>query len=102
MYATVDPEVKRYRATGAALRATILLGVVAGLAVVGARSPDRPQDALLCAHDPAATGTMNDAMPGVCGTAGADSPSPGAVHRVPEAAAVLDPNAPIEAQPPTF
>jgi len=109
MHAIDDTEFKRYRAIRAALGATILAGVVAGLAAIGAQAPERQHMTLNCAYEPGAAGTMNDALseiPDACAPNPATpaTPPPGAAARygVPDAAASLDPRAQPEPLPPTF
>lgn len=107
-----DPDLKRYRALRAALGATILAGLVAGLAAIGAQAPDRQHMTLNCAYDPAATGTLSDAqseIPAICATApGRSAPSAGAArpdraaYGVPDAATARFPSAEPEPLPPTF
>jgi hypothetical protein len=104
-----DPEVKRYRTMGAALSTFVVLGVVAGLAAIGAQSPDRQHLTLNCAYDPSALTTMTDAMPeipGACatGSAAREAAASRAEPRygVPDAATALDPRAEPAEQPPTF
>lgn len=109
MHAFDDPEVKRYKAMGAALSTLVVLGVVAGLAAIGAQAPDRQHMTLNCAYDPSAVTTMTDAMPeipGACAT-GPAAPEDAAVraepkYGVPDASTALDPRAEPAAQPPTF
>ncbi len=114
MQAIDDLEVKRYRTMGAIARSVILLGVLAGLAAIGAQAPERRHMTLNCAYDPAATGTMSDAaleIPGACDTAtrepsaatgAASGPATSAKYGVPDAATSLDPGAAVEPLPPTF
>lgn len=111
MHAIEDPEVKRFRSIRAAGGAVILAGVLAGLAAIGAQAPERQYMTLNCAYDPAATGTLTDAVseiPAVCApaaTATADlaaDVAPLSAHRVPDASAVDFPAAGAGHQPPTF
>ena len=112
LHAPDDPDLKRYRAIRAALGATILTGLVAGLAAIGAQSPDRQHMTLNCAYDPAATGTLSDApseIPAICATAAARSAPPAeaalpenARYGVPDAATAEFPSAEPEPLPPTF
>lgn len=107
-----DPDLRRYRAIRAALGATILAGLVAGLAAIGAQSPERQHMTLNCAYDPAATGTLSDAqpeIPAICATAPARSAPPAdgprddrAAYGVPDAATAKFPSAEPEPLPPTF
>ena len=111
MHAIEDPEVKRFRSIRAAGGAVILAGVVAGLAAIGARAPERQYMTLNCAYDPAATGTLTDAVseiPAACAPAStatatfAPDEARGGAHRVPDASAVDFPAAGADHQPPTF
>jgi hypothetical protein len=111
MHAIEDPEVNRFRTIRAAGGAVILAGLLAGLAAIGAQAPERQYMTLNCAYDPAATGTLSDAVseiPAACAPAATataavapDEERPGA-HRVPDASAVDFPAASANHQPPTF
>lgn len=112
MNAIDDPEVKRYRVIRGAVGAVVLAGFLAGLAAIGAQAPERRYVTLNCAYDPAATGTLTDAVseiPSACAPAAADEPRATAAapaqagpHGVPEASSVAFPAAGDESQPPTF
>ncbi|PWB62071.1 MAG: hypothetical protein C3F16_07285 [Betaproteobacteria bacterium] len=110
MNAIDDPEVKRYRVIRGAVGAVILAGFLAGLAAIGAQAPERRYVTLNCAYDPAATGTLTDAVseiPSACAPAAADepratAPTQAGPHGVPDAAAVAFPAAGDDPQPPTF
>ena len=109
MHAFDDPEVKRYKAMGAALGTLVVLGVVTGLAAIGAQAPDRQHMTLNCAYDPSAVTTMTDAMPEIPGACAAGPAAPEAAaaraeprYGVPDAATALDPRAEPAAQLPTF
>lgn len=112
MNAIDDPEVKRYRVIRGAVGAVILAGFLAGLAAIGAQAPERRYMTLNCAYDPAATGTLSDAVseiPPACAPATSDEPRATAAaptragpHGVPDAAAVTFPAAGDDPQPPTF
>ncbi len=99
-------EVRKYKAAGAALRAAILLGVVAGLAAIGARAPRHDHVTLNCAYDPSVTGTMSDAMPeipGLCDKRSAATEQPSSSrHAVPDASSAVGSASGDEIQPPTF
>ena len=112
MNAIDDPEVKRYRAIRAGAGAVVLAGFLAALAAIGAQAPERRYLTLNCAYDPAATGTLSDAVsdiPAACAPAvkdaragAAPSPARGGPHRIPDASAVAFPAAGDDTQPPTF
>ncbi len=112
MNAIDDPEVKRYRVIRGALGAVILAGFLAGLAAVGAQAPERRYVTLNCAYDPAATGTLTDAVseiPSACMPATTEEPRATAAapaqagpQGVPDAATVVFPAAGDDPQPPTF
>ena len=103
-----DPEVKRYRLVGAALRTVIAFGVVAGLAAIGANAPERRHMTMNCAYDPAATGTLSDAsgdVSSLCADNSVEAEKPAVAtgqHSVPDASTALDPRAEPEPLPPTF
>lgn len=107
-----DTEVKRYRAIRGAVGAVILAGFLAGLAAIGAQAPERRYVTLNCAYDPAATGTLTDAVseiPPACMPATTDEPRATAAapaqagpHGVPDAATAAFPAAGDDPQPPTF
>lgn len=114
MHAIEIDEVKRYRGVGSTLNSVILLGVVAGLAAIGAQVPDGQYSTLKCAFEEAADGATNAAapqIPATCGpTVAAVDSAPAAPvqsasslrYGVPEASTVLDPGAVAEPLPPTF
>ncbi len=99
-------EVRRYRNLGNAMRALILLGVVAGLAAIGAQAPQRDHVTLNCAYDPVVTGTISDAtpaIPDVCASPAPDVPPVArSGHSVPDASSTVGAASGDEVQPPTF
>ena len=104
MNALETPEVRKYRTIRAALGAVILLGLVAGLATIGAQAPKRDYVTFNCAYDPSATGTLTDAVPEIpdpCYRAAA-TPRRAAPHAVPSAASAVGTAPDDEVQPPTF
>ena len=106
MQAINTAEVRKYKAVGAAYRAVILLGVVAGLAAIGAQAPQRDYVTLNCAYDPSVTGTMTDAVPEIPGLCASPAPARDrattARHAVPEASSIVGTASGDEVQPPTF
>jgi len=112
MNAIDDPEVKRYNVIRGAVGAVILTGFLAGLAAIGAQAPERRYMTLNCAYDPAATGTLTDAVseiPSACVPAATDepratatAPTQAGTRGVPDAATVAFPAAGDDPQPPTF
>ncbi|MBK6982805.1 MAG: hypothetical protein IPH30_15730 [Betaproteobacteria bacterium] len=108
MQPNLDPESRRFRAKAAILQGTVLVAVIAGLLVIGARAPNRQLMSMNCAVDTSASRTVSDAMlelSSLCPGAAQAAPKraeTGGKYGVPDAGSVLDSRAEPEPQPPTF